>query len=128
MEYRYVGRNVDLSLLSEWIIRFLKRKGFIVVKEDMEKGSRIVAKPTHIHEIIDLVRVSILGDSKDFLVKFTVGARSRFFVKFGLLTEWLGGGFAFLRGSKSQDEEDELERKFWIFIHEKIDLLADSAE
>lgn len=128
MEYRYVGRNIDLYLLIEWIIRFLRRKGFVVVKENTEKGSEIVAKPTHVHEIIGVIRVSVLGESTDFLVRFTVGARSRFFMKFGILTEWLGGGFAFLRGAKSQDEEDELERKFWIFIHEKINLLTNSAE
>jgi hypothetical protein len=128
VEYRYVGRNIDLYLLIEWIIRFLRRKGFVVVKENTEKGSEIVAKPTHVHEIIGVIRVSVLGESTDFLVRFTVGARSRFFMKFGILTEWLGGGFAFLRGAKSQDEEDELERKFWIFIHEKINLLTNSAE
>jgi hypothetical protein len=128
VEYRYVGRNVDLSLLTEWIVRFLRRKEFIVVKEDTEKGSEIIAKPTHVHEIIGVIRASILGDSTDFLVRFTVGARSQSFIKFGRLTEWLGGGFAFLRGVKSQDEEDELERKFWIFIHEKINLLVNSAK
>ena len=128
MEYRYVGRNVDLSLLLEWIVRFLRRKEFVVVKEDTEKGSEVIAKPTHVHDIIGLIRVSVLGDSTDFRVTFTVGARSRLFMKFGALTEWLGGGFAFLRGAKSQDEEDELERRFWIFIHEKVDVLVNSAE
>lgn len=128
MEYRYVGRNVDLSLLTEWIIRFLRRKQFIVVKEDTENGSEIIAKPTHVHEIIGVIRTSILGDSTDFLVRFTVGARSQSFMRFGRLTEWLGGGFAILRGAKSQDEEDALERKFWIFIHEKVNLLANSAK
>jgi hypothetical protein len=128
MEYRFTGRNVDLLLLTQWIERFLNKKGFKTVKKERQEGYKIAAKPTYVHEIIDAINISVLGDSTNFLVRFTVGARSGFFMKFGLLTTLFGGGFAFLKGAKSQEEEDKLERKFWVFLQEKIDFLDGSAE
>lgn len=127
MEKHYTGRNVDLSLLSQWIERFFKRKGFITSQETEVKRYKTIARPTHVHEIIDNIAVYVSGEPDDFGLKLVTGARSEALMKIGSLSQWLGGGVLFLRGVKSQEVEDRLEEKFWTYIEEKIDFLTNSA-
>lgn len=127
MERRYNDRNVDLSLLSQWVENFFKNKDFKTTIKKETKGYKIAVQPTYIHEVADRITVSISGTPNDFVLKFVVGARSSFFMKFGALTTFLGGGFAFLKGVKSQEAEERLERNFWTYVEEKISTLTNSA-
>jgi len=112
----YVDKEIDLSLLSEWVENFFAKKGFRTRREMVAKEYRIVSKPTHVHEIIGVTTVLISGNPKDFTVKFFSGSRSDAYIKFGRLTSLVGGGTLFLRGLKSQENEERLERNFWIYI------------
>jgi len=127
MESHYVNRNVDLSLLNEWLERFFKEKGFMTLSEETDEGYRIFAKPRHIHDIIGKVSVFISGDPNDFVVKFYSGAFSGSLVKFGNLTTLFGGGIMVLRGLKSQEAEEKLERSFAVYLNESVNSLAGSA-
>ncbi len=128
MESSYVGRNIELSQLSEWIERFFEKRAFRTWREKDLKGYRVTARPTHVHDIVGSIAVSVSGGPNDFLLKFVTGNRSRAFIEFGVLTSLFGGGFAYLRGVKSQEAEEKLERIFWIFIEEKINLLTDGVQ
>lgn len=116
MDSHYVDKKIDFSLLSEWVENFFVKKGFISRREVVAEGYRIVSKPTHVHEIIGMTTVLISGNPKDFTIKFFSGSRSDAYVKFGRLTSLVGGGILFLRGLKSQENEERLERNFWIHI------------
>ena len=126
MDKQYKDRNVDLPLLSKWIERFFLRKEFRAAKEAQEGGYRIVAQPTYVHDIVDKTTVFISGNSNDFTVKFYTGARSEALMKLGRLTSLFGGGVLFLRGIKSDEAEEKLERSFWSYVEEKIDYLTNS--
>jgi hypothetical protein len=45
-----------------------------------------------------------------------------------MLTKPFGGGYLLLKAVKLKEELERLENEFWIFIEEKIDQLADSAQ
>jgi hypothetical protein len=128
MNRPYQGRNVDLSLLSQWIERFFKRKEFRVKKETEEETFRIVARATYVHEIVDTITVSVSGNSNDFVVKLYIGTRSEVLMKIGQLASLFGLGVLFLRGIKSYEAEETLQREFWVFVEEKIDFLTNSAD
>ena len=127
MNRPYKGRNVDLSLLSRWIERFFKKKEFRVTKETEEETFRIVARPTYVHEIVDTITVSVSGNSNDFVVKLYIGTRSEVLMKIGQLASLFGLGVLFLRGVKSDEAGETLQREFWVFVEEKIDFLTNSA-
>jgi len=127
MESRYTNRDVDLSLLSKWVERFFKKKGFSTIREEETGGYRIVAKPTYVHDVVGRITVPVSGNSNDFVVKFFSGMRSSVLTKYGGLTTLFGGGILFLRGIKSQEAEERLERNFWIYVDEKINFLTGSA-
>jgi len=116
VDSHYVDKEIDLSLLSELVENFFAKKGFRTRREMVAKEYRIVSKPTHVHEIIGVTTVLISGDPKDFTIKFFSGSRSDAYIKFGRLTSLVGGGTLFLRGLKSQENEERLERNFWIYI------------
>jgi len=116
VDSHYVDKEIDLSLLSELAENFFAKRGFRTRREMVAKEYRIVSKPTHVHEIIGVTTVLISGDPKDFTIKFFSGSRSDAYIKFGRLTSLLGGGTLFLRGLKSQENEERLERNFWIYI------------
>jgi hypothetical protein len=129
MEGHYLKRNVDLSLLSEQLIRYFKNQHFRVytAKEEKKDLIKIIVRPTFEHEIIGNINVLIQGRPNDFSVKFFAGSRSQAYMKFGILTSIFGGGSIFLRGIKSKEALERLERKFWVHLEEKIDFLVNTA-
>lgn len=127
METSFVGRNVDLPLLGEWLERFFKNREFKVAVNKEDGGFRVTAAPTYVHEIVGNIIVSVSGEPNDFMVRFNAGVRSGLYKKFGLLTSLFGGGVLLMRGMKSEEAEEKVERDFWIYVEEKIDFLADSA-
>lgn len=128
MNMPYKGRNVDLSLLSRWIERFFRKREFRVTKEIEEETFRIVARPTYVHEIVDAITVSVSGNPNDFVVKLYIGTRSEVLMKIGQLASLFGLGVLFLRGVKSDEAGETLQREFWVFLEEKIDFLTNSAD
>jgi len=124
MESSYYDMDVDLASLSEIAEEFFKKKGFRTVRKEEDGGFRILIIPTHIHEIIGKLTVTLSGHQNSFVVKFFSGNRSDVLMKFGRLTSLFGGGIAYLRGVKSQESEERLERKFWVYLEEKMNLLT----
>lgn len=123
MKTKYIDRNIELHMLGAGIEGFFKKGGFRTFIEEIGDGYRVRALPTHIHDIVGKITVQVSGTPMDFEVKFFSGARSDALTKFGRLTSLFGGGIIFLRGVKSQEAEEKLERRFWIFVEESINLL-----
>lgn len=126
MKNRYVGRDVDLLLLGQWIERFFAKKNFRIAKFEEARDFRIEARPTHVHEMVDTITVALSGKSNDFTIEFSSSGRSSVFMRLGALTSLFGGGIAYLRGVKSQEAEEKIEKRFWVYVGEKIDFLANS--
>ncbi|UCD96729.1 MAG: hypothetical protein JSV35_01355 [Candidatus Bathyarchaeota archaeon] len=123
MRTKYTDRNVDLTLLCKGIDDFFRRGGFRTYVEQDEDGVKIRVLPTHIHDIVGKITVQVSGTPMDFEVKFFSGTRSEALTKFGRLTSLFGGGVLFLRGVKSQEAEEKLERRFWVFVEEQLNRL-----
>ena len=127
MEAKWVGKNVDLKLLRDHIENFFKDKGFRITKERSASEHEISARPQRGVSILGRVIVKVLGDSNDFLIEFSASSHSRSAVKLGLITTMFGGGSLILRGLKSQEALEKIEKDFWIYIEEAITRLINSA-
>ncbi len=126
MESRYVGRNVRLPALCRCIEQFFVEKGFETVRIEEKGGYKIIVRTRCDRDIIENVTVLVSGGPNDFVVRFDAGSRSRSFIRFGRVTTFLGGGSFLLRGLKSQEALEKLERNFWVCLEEKIDFLERS--
>lgn len=120
MESHFLNKNIDLAKVGKWVENFFEKKGFKPIKEVTPDGYKVISRPPSSYEIIGLINVLVTGDSNDFYIKFISGSRSEAYVKFGQLTSLFGGGLLFLRGLKSRENEEKLEKSFWIYIEDRM--------
>ncbi len=127
MQAQWVGKNVDLALLSQFVEDFFKSKGFKTAKDTSTEGYTVSGKPQRGGDILGRVIVRILGSSNDFSIEFLTSKHTRSAIRSGFMTTMFGGGILLLRGLKSQEALEKLENDFWIYIEEEMTHLIDSA-
>jgi len=128
MEVQWKDRNIELSTLADCICQFFTERNFTVSLNNSNTNYVIVVKPRRSHKIAENIRISVKGKPNDFTVDFIAGSHSRALVILGTLTTFLGGGSFSLKGLKSKEALEKLERKFWAYLTEKICRLADSEQ
>lgn len=124
MKSRYKGKNVDLSLLSERMVQFFNEREFTTSLRKEGEKHVIIATPKFFHRIAENITVEVAGRADDFTVIFDAGSHSRAYVILGNILTLLGGGFFVLKGIKSLEEIEKLERAFWVYVDETIWQLA----
>jgi hypothetical protein len=127
MEVQWKNRNIQLSMLSDFICQFFTDRGFAISSNDSGGKYLVVARPKRFHQIAENIRVSVTGKPHDFTVEFAAGAHSRLLVMFGTLTSFMGGGSFGLKGLKSREALEKLEPEFWTCLTENICQLEDSS-
>lgn len=120
MEDRWKDKNINLSILSNRLVQFFEARDFVTFREDSEKKYHIVVAPRRFHDILEEIDVYVSGEPDSFKVRFDSGARSRELVRYGILTTVFGGGRLTLKGLKSQEALEKLEREFWIYLDRVI--------
>jgi len=120
MQENWKGKNIDLRTMSERIALFFSEKAFSTTVNQKEAMTAIIAVPKSFHGIDERIEVEVWGKPEDFSVKFTSGTLSRALVRFGSFASLITGGYFVLRGLKSQEEIEKLERKFWIYVDETV--------
>lgn len=128
MQRQWIKKNVDLALLKEEIENFFAMEGFSVKTELLGGHYRIVALPRYTHDVHGHIMVSISGNSNDFAIDFSSNEQDRSAILLGLLTTIVGGGRLLLKGLKSQESLEKLEKDFWSYIEGKITALTNSAK
>jgi len=126
MKDRFVGRNVDLRLLTERLKLFFLKRNFTVVERKVAEGREIIVNPPPRERIVDRITVSVTGDREDFSVKFIAGSHSHIYKWVGQLTTLFGGGILFSRGFESESALERLERNFWLYVDETVESLAET--
>lgn len=124
MRKQWVGKNVDLALLSEHVENFLRGKSLKIKKDELTGTYTILGA---LRARAPSLVVRILGNPNDFLIEFVADERARASIRLGLISTIFGGGFLVLRGLRSQEALEKLENEFWVYIEEAIGNLIDSA-
>jgi len=127
MEDQWVNKNVDLSVLNSRLVQFFEKRNFVTSQESSEWKYHIVAGPRRFHDILEEIHVHVSGQPDNFRVRFDAGSHSSGLVRLGILTTIFGGGRLTLKGLKSQEALEKLEREFWIYLDRAIWSLANPA-
>jgi len=127
MEDQWVNKNVDLSVLNNRLVQFFEKRSFVASQESSEEKFHIVARPRRFHDVLEEIHVHVTGQPDNFKVRFDAGSHSSELVRFGILTTVFGGGRLTLKGLKSQEALEKLEREFWIYLDRAIWSLANLA-
>lgn len=128
MRKQWVGKNVDLALLSESFEKFLKGKGYKTQRGTLSNGYEILGTPRRFRNMSGGVVVRILGDCNDFVVELMASQRTHDSIMWGYMTTFFGGGSFLLRSLKSKEALERLEVRFWVYAEETIENLVGSAE
>jgi len=128
MQKQWVGKNVDLKLLSECVEVFFKDKGFKTTKDESAGKYTILWTSQRVRNMRDAMTASVFGDSNDFVVEIIASERTRGSIRLGMLTTAFGGGYLVLRGLKAKEALEKLEKEFWIHIEGKVADLTGSAK
>jgi hypothetical protein len=125
MKTQWIGKQLDLILLSKFVESFFARKGFKTIKEQVSTRFKLLAVSHHTEGGL-AVEVSISGCPEDFTIEFAEKGYSQSFTKAGLITLPFGGGAFFLRGLKVQENLRKLESEFWMCAEETVGNLTNS--
>jgi len=124
VQENWKGKNIDLHTMSERIALFFSDNAFSTTVSQKEDKTVIIAVPKSFHGIDERIDVEVWGKSEDFSVRFVSGTHSRALVRYGRFASLITGGYFLLRGLKSQEEIEKLERKFWIYVDETVWFLS----
>lgn len=130
MQVQWIGKNVDLALLSEQIEEFFKRKSFVIRRDKRADECRLLAiPPKHSpHDLHESISLKILGNPNDFVVEFGGSEQSHSRIMLGFLSTMIGGGGFLLRDLKSKEILEKLEKEFWAYMEHTVTQLIDSAK
>ena len=117
---RWTAKDANLDLLTKKIENFFKSKGFETKKNALQNGTKISTVSKNVRDVKSGIKVTVLGDPQDFMVELSVDETSRFSTMLGLCTTLFGGGTLVLRGLKTQEALERLEREFWVHIEKAI--------
>jgi hypothetical protein len=129
MQRNWTNRNVNMNLLKEKIIGFFMDHNFDVVDNELASGFQLLAKGSPDYEMDGEVRVTVLGEPKEFSVDLELQRKGKGRLPSSmLLTQLLGGGYFLLRNFRSDEAWIEFRRLFWEQADRIIMGLSDSAE
>ena len=128
MRDQWIGKNVDLALLSGCVENFFKVRGLKTVKEESAGKYEISVGPRNARDTRGGIYIRIFGDPNNFVIEFHGSERVRSSIRWGLMTTLFGGGPFLLRGLRLQEALEKIEREFWVYVEETIARLADSAK
>jgi len=127
MEEHWKNGNVDLAALSEHIAKFFEHRGFTSYVKKSGKDYHIIAKPSLHLKMVENIHVFVNGQPNDFTVRLVAGVHSHKLTMYGNLATLLGGGFFALKGLKSEEAVEKLDREFRIYVAAKIRQLENTA-
>jgi hypothetical protein len=129
MERRWVAKNVDLGLLANSIVDFLKTLDFEIISGETVSEHAIFAGDSPNFPIDDHISVTIQGKPEDFVVKMELndGKKKRSLFVSPLLMSLIGAGFLLSKRFKSEEAWLKLEREFWRHLENIVVQLTDSS-
>jgi len=121
---RWIGKKVDLKILSQKILEFLRNKNFEV--NELESSREVVLVGVSRDNARKKVKICITGCPDDFVVDFKSPIDDFLKISTQLLT-FFGLGFLVYRRVKEFDYYQSLEEDFWAFLVKAVTDLAGSA-
>lgn len=129
MQKRWRGKNVDLDQLSNSVEDFFRSRSLLPRRAETAGERTISWFPGYRGARLKKpVTARIFGKPDDFTIDLKASELTADSIRAGVLTRAFGGGYFLLKAVKLKEDLERLENEFWIFIEERIDQLAGSAQ
>lgn len=127
MQTRWVGKNVNLNSLCERIENFFVGKGFGATRVNTKENIEILCAYKKENKG-GCVRITVNGNSEDFLVSFETSiGDERLFKFFSPFLTMMGLGLFWSSKIKLYDFYENLEEQFWTYLDEVVSAISGSA-
>lgn len=125
---KWLGKNVDLALLTEHIGNFFKINDFEAIRGETQNGYKIIAAKSPRFSIEGYICLTIEGKPEDFIIKCDLCRKNDDdFFMFNSLIRMFIGGYWFLRKLKSDETWRRLEKELEKYIENVVSHLAGSS-
>lgn len=128
MRREWFQKNIDLEWLSRCVEVFLRDNSFKAKKKETVNGYTLSATSEGSLSMTEELTVEILKSTNGFAIVFLPSGGAHSSVLLGLLSAFIGGGNLLLRGVRSRERLEELERDFWVYVEHAIKRSAVSSE
>ena len=120
----WLKKSYDLNCLADAVEFFFREKGFKITKHQEEAGKILITVyPKPGTDILGRIKVILSSSSDQLSIEFTYSSLSRVLRLFGTLASYFGMGYLVLKGLKSEEEIERIEKEFWIYISRIIHAL-----
>ena len=113
MEYRWVGKNIDLDAAKGKIEKFLKEQGCRVDRHELPTSFSWKATFRQQHKARQ-VTITVTGEPNDLRIDFGSHHDLDRVLTANFVMQFLGAGALLREGYDSRDFYKRLEEKFWI--------------
>jgi hypothetical protein len=129
MQKNWIGKNVDLALLTANIGNFFKINDFEAVKGEMPTGYKIFAGDSPYFKIQGCLCVTIEGNPNNFTVKIERSTEEEKKDTYHLMfiERMIFGGYLTIRKLKSDEAWLKLEKEFWRYVENSVLRLTNTA-
>jgi hypothetical protein len=124
MYTKWVGKNVDLDLLTSTLEVYLKEKGFKVKKEFQDKKRIITCK---IPQMPKNILIVVEGVPQDFSVEASFVTDKPASLLPHVMYSLFGGGYFLLNEMKMREISANIEKDFSIFVEHAVFKLINSS-
>jgi len=119
----WVGKNVDLDLLTSTLEVYLKEKGF-KVKEKLQDKKRIIT--CKIPQMSKNIAIVVEGDPQNFSVEASFVTDKLASLIPHVMYSLFGGGYFLLNEIKMREISSNIEKDFMVFAEHAVFKLANS--
>lgn len=123
MRYEWQTQRISLDILNQKVKEFFKEKGFTTktyFPTDERTHIKISATPTKNAETRERINIEVQKTPDGIAIEFTPMEKTEKTIKMGILSSFFIGGSLLLRGVKSKENLEALQREFWARIQKAI--------
>jgi len=130
MRRNWIGKNVNLALLTARIGDFFKERDFEAVKGETLNGYQILAENSRYFKLEGCVSLSIEGKPEDFVIDFGLcnPPKKHDFRLADSVMRMFTGGYFFLRRLKADEAWFKLEKDLWQYVDKVVLQLTGSSK
>lgn len=126
LDYKWIGKNVNLNLLVDTIEGFLQSRKFKIRREDSKGSYQLLATFRSPEGEVRSIEVKVSGTPNDFTVQLRPAEQTHIVWKLSPLVSFFGGGALLSKKLKSTEFYQRFEEDFWRHLEIKVFQLADS--
>ena len=128
MERQWIGKQVDLGLLTTELAKFIKERDFEAIKGESPTGYQIFAEHSTVYRFNECADISVEGKPNDFKVRLASCKKKKSLYRPLLMETMFFGGWLLNRKLRSEEDWQKFQNDFWRYTDNAVMRLTNSGK